>query len=170
MEKYKSNRLNNYNYSNNGYYFITIITKNRINYFGKIKKGKIVLNKFGEIVNRCWKEIPKHFNNIILDEFIIMPNHVHGILIINHQISPDVADADLRPLHQGKFDRSKMYLSKTIHGFKSSVTRTINNNFKNSGFGWQWSFHDRIIRNERELNIKQRYIENNPINWEIKNK
>lgn len=83
----KSYRLKNYNYSSNGYYFITICLKNRTNYFGKIKNEKMILNKLGEIVKKYWMEIPKHFKHVYLDEFIIMPDHMHGILIIKQPIS-----------------------------------------------------------------------------------
>lgn len=89
MEKYKdkykieSTRLQYWDYSSPGYYFITICTKNRWDYFGEINDKKMCLNKIGNITQKFWLEIPNHFPNVTLDEFIIMPNHVHGIIVIN---------------------------------------------------------------------------------------
>ncbi|MBT4722266.1 transposase [Candidatus Falkowbacteria bacterium] len=89
MEKYKdkyrteSTRLQYWDYSSPGYYFITICTKNREDYFGEIKNEKICLNKIGNVAQRFWLEIPNHFSNVTLNEFVIMPNHVHGIVVIN---------------------------------------------------------------------------------------
>jgi REP element-mobilizing transposase RayT len=76
-------RLKNYDYSQNGCYFVTICTKDKQKYFGNIENEKMVLNEIGEIVEKFWLEIPKHFPSVVLDEFVIMPNHVHGIIIIN---------------------------------------------------------------------------------------
>ena len=79
----ESNRLKNWDYSNNGFYFVTICTKNKENYFGKIRNKKMVLNEIGKITQKYWLEIPKHFLFVKLDEFVVMPNHVHGILVID---------------------------------------------------------------------------------------
>lgn len=79
----RSIRLKNYDYSQPGGYFITICTYKRRCLFGKIVNGKMILNKFGKIAQQCWLEIPKHFPNVELDEFIVMPNHIHGIILIN---------------------------------------------------------------------------------------
>src|SRR4030042_2350936 len=79
----KSMRLHYYDYSSNGYYFVTICTKNKINYFGNIENERIKLNNYGKIVKNFWEQIPFYYKNIYLDEFIIMPNHIHGIIIID---------------------------------------------------------------------------------------
>lgn len=76
----KSTRLKNWDYSKSGYYFLTICTINRINYFGHINDGKMILSDIGEIANQCWRKIPNHFPHVKLDEFVVMPNHVHGIV------------------------------------------------------------------------------------------
>ncbi|OGI20723.1 MAG: hypothetical protein A3B68_09300 [Candidatus Melainabacteria bacterium RIFCSPHIGHO2_02_FULL_34_12] len=78
----KSTRLKNYDYSSNGTYYVTICTKNRECCLGAVNDRKIKLSTMGKIVEQCWHETIKHFNNVILDEFIVMPNHVHGIIII----------------------------------------------------------------------------------------
>jgi putative transposase len=166
MKRRKLNRLDGYNYSQQGMYFITICTKNREYIFGEIVNEKMILNDIGKITERYWLEIPNHFPHVSLDEFIVMPNHVHGIIEIKNNL--DVGNAHVRSKN---INRSKMLISKAIHGFKSSVTRRI---FKNqermyafpTKFAWQKSFYDRIIRNEIELNKIREYIFKNPINWE----
>ena len=80
LKKRKSIRLLDYDYSQNGLYFITICTKNRECIFGEIKNDEIILTEIGKIVNNCWAEIPKHFPQVSLHKFVIMPNHIHGII------------------------------------------------------------------------------------------
>ena len=114
----------------------------------------------GLIVDKIWRAIPAHFSVAELDEYIIMPNHIHGIINI-------VRAADLPPLQYKNNDRSKMILSKIIHGVKSTVTRQINKMHKLQKPIWQRSFHDHIIRNNRSLNQIRKYIINNPENWQF---
>lgn len=171
----KLNRLSSYDYSQPGAYFITICVKNRERVFGEIKNGKMILNEMGEITKKCWMEIPLHFPHILLDEYIIMPDHIHGILMINDEfnIKNDINnnpnhDADSNDIPwQSKFSRS---ISSAIRGFKiGAIVRNKNfcsvheNGFAN--FQWHKSFYDRIIRNEDELNRIRQYIQNNPIKW-----
>lgn len=80
-----SHRLQNWDYSNDGFYFVTICTKNKQHFFGEIKNQEMILNQFGKIAQKFWQEIPQHFNNTELDEFIIMPNHIHGIIGIKNE-------------------------------------------------------------------------------------
>ncbi len=79
----KLNRLKGYDYSRNGWYFVTFCIKDGIGYFGEIKNGEMVLNEFGGIAQKCWLNISNHFPDVILDKFIIMPNHIHGIVVID---------------------------------------------------------------------------------------
>lgn len=176
MKNRKPNRLRNYDYSQNGMYFITICTKDRFECFGKIKNGKMVLNELGKIAEKCYLKIPNHFPDVFLDEFIVMPNHIHAIIEIN------VGNAEMRSgtdkntddkinrnahVRSLQYDRTKMLLSKTIHGFKASATKEINRmkNY-NIDFKWQKSFFDHIIRNEISLNKIREYIQTNPQMWE----
>ena len=166
----KRNRLKGYDYSNDGFYSVTICTRDREHLFGKICNDKMVLNKLGKIAEKCWREIPDHFTDVKLDEFVVMPNHIHGIVWIDYwndgENTKSVGNADLRSLTKAKpDDRTKMLLSKIIHGFKSSVTRIIRHQNLNTNFVWQKSFHDRIIRNENELNNIREYIWLNPERW-----
>lgn len=164
MKERKLNRLNTYDYSLPGYYFITICTHNRIPVFGKIKDDKVVLNEIGEIVQSYWQKIPTIYKNVETDEFIIMPDHIHGIIIIN------VGDANYASQNNknrnAKFafptDRSKMLLSKIIQQFKRINTIEIKKlGYKN--FRWQKSYYDRIIRNEKELYNIRNYIKYNSL-------
>jgi REP element-mobilizing transposase RayT len=85
-------RLKYWDYSNVGCYFITICTRNRINYFGKIMNKKMILSDIGIIAEKYWREMPQHFHNIKLDQFVIMPNHVHGIIHITEYFHPIIVD------------------------------------------------------------------------------
>jgi len=159
----KKHRLKEYSYSNNGYYFVTVCSRNRENIFGEYNKNvgaplacaRIRLSIVGEIIDRQWNDIENQYNNIYLDQYIIMPNHIHGIIIINNR-----AEASAAPT-----------IPQIIRSFKSKSTleyvKLINNNKLNI-FGkiWQRSFYDQVIRNEHSLNIIRKYITVNPINWE----
>jgi REP element-mobilizing transposase RayT len=132
------------------------------------------LSQTGGIANKFWIAIPEHFKNIELDEFIIMPNHIHGIIIVNNG-DAIVGNADLRSLHPDdhpirailvdNYDRTKMVVSKIIHGFKSSVSREIRRQLNDFNFAWQKSYYDHIIHDEDDLNRIREYIYNNPANW-----
>ncbi len=129
----KPNRLKNFDYSLSGWYFVTICTKNRECLFGEIIDGKMILNKYGKIVDKCFKEIPKHFENVLLDIYQIMPNHVHGIIIIkcNNSIVGNKNFCSLqkdRIPWQTKWSKS---LSSMIRGFKIGVTEQCRRYDKN---------------------------------------
>ena len=160
----KPNRLKNFDYSSSGYYFVTICTKNKNNYFGEIKNNKMILNEYGNITKQCWENITKHFSNVELDEFQIMPNHIHGIIIIRNS-NQSVGNAYMRSLQTDHWQyRTKMLLSIIVHEFKSAVSRSIRK--YNSSFQWQKSFYDHIIRNEYSLFRIRKYIKDNLGNWE----
>ena len=111
----KSTRLEGYDYSQDGMYFVTICTKDREEFFGKIEDGEMVLSKIGKIAEKFWKEIPKHFPFVILDEFVIMPNHVHLIIeIINHTVRAETPRrASLRvPKNAKNYPKNQKYLIK----------------------------------------------------------
>ncbi|KAA3596336.1 MAG: hypothetical protein DWQ06_15790 [Calditrichaeota bacterium] len=166
MKNRKLNRLKNYDYSQNGFYFVTLCTKNRIEYFGRIENGKMILNEFGEFAEKCWYEIPEHFPNVRLDEFVIMPNHIHGVIVIVQNVGNDVVGNKnfcSLPNWQTKLSRS---LSSIIRGFKIGVTKYFRQK-DNFEFAWQKSFYDKIIRDENELFNIRNYIRNNPLKWEL---
>ena len=103
MRERKSNRLKGFDYSRSGYYFVTICTLKRKEWFGEIGKGQMIPNTYGKIAQNLWEEIPVHFERVAVDEFTVMPNHIHGIVIIEG----DVWNAYMRSLQ----DRTKMGLS-----------------------------------------------------------
>jgi REP element-mobilizing transposase RayT len=173
--KLKSSRLNNFDYSSSGIYFITICTYHHNNFFGKIINQQMELSKMGMIVNQCLIDIPKHFKKIILDEYIVMPNHVH---ILFHVETPYMASLQtnskvkiINYSHKNHPDfykrlnqKSNQLIPKIIQQFKSAVTRQINP--KTIFFAWQPRYHDIIVKDERQYSTIKNYIKNNVINWE----
>lgn len=159
----KSLRLATWDYSTPWWYFVTICTCGHKNYFGEIKNGKVILNELGEIVKSNWQKIDSLHEHVENDYFIIMPNHIHGIIIINE----NVRDANFASRTNN--DRTKMELSKIIQQFKRACTIQIKTDFPDRNFKWHRSFYDRIIRNESELYKIRKYIELNPIKEEINN-
>jgi putative transposase len=154
----KSIRLKEYDYSQPGEYFVTICTQNHECKFGEIVNGEMHLNSFGMVVENCWKGIRLHFRNVDLDEYIIMPNHMHGIIAIceceNHGRGEVTS-----PLR-------KPTLGKIVAYFKYQSTKLINELQGTLGAKvWQRNYYDRIIRNEKELNNIRDYIANNVLAW-----
>jgi putative transposase len=174
-----STRLPAWSYASNAGYFVTICTDRKKCFFGEVVQGEMQRSLIGEIAHKLWCEIPNHFSNCQIDSFCVMPNHIHGILIIN-QIREEEAiqkqeDAIHRVSTRGDDQRggvtglfnpmlSKNSLSKIIRWYKGRCTFEINQIYQ--GFGWQERFHDNIIRNEFALDQIRQYIINNPINWE----
>ena len=165
----KSLRLKNYDYSLPWWYFVTICTHKHNHIFGNVINGEMQINQFGTIVDNNWRAIPNHFNSTELDEYVIMPNHIHGIITINEFNVEDANYASSnKSIRNGPaYDRTKMLLSKVIQQFKRQCTVEIKTLSKNKNSVWHKSFYDRIIRNDRELFMIRRYIQNNPIKWEL---
>jgi putative transposase len=163
----RSIRLKHYDYASLGAYFVTICTYNRQCLFGQITDGKMVLNDAGREVEHCWNEIPAHFPHVALDEFVVMPNHVHGIIVITVGVRHAV------PLPNPVQPKSEHFqkpiagsIPTIIRSFKSAVTKRINQTRKTPGVTlWQRNYYERIIRNENEMNTIRQYIINNPLNW-----
>lgn len=189
-EKYKnkyrieSARLQSWDYRWSGAYFITICTHNREHFFGKIINGKMILSNIGILANIFWFEIKNHSHNIQLGEFIVMPNHMHGILvldngeilndpqIINENNTNSVVMVETthalslqKSIGQNRFqNQGKNSISSIVGGYKSAVTKHANRlGFE---FAWQTRFYDHIIRDENSFNNISNYIINNPKNWE----
>jgi REP-associated tyrosine transposase len=154
QNKYRiqSARLKDYDYSTPNWYYVTICTKAMKCWFGEIKNGKVMLNKTGKMIEKIWEDIPNHYKAVELDSFIIMPNHLHGIIIVNF------VETGHAPSLQPK-------LGNIIGSFKSTATRRVHKNFNN--FKWQSRFYDHIIRNEDDLSRIRNYIHNNPLKWEM---
>jgi REP element-mobilizing transposase RayT len=151
-----STRLLGWDYSSLGYYFVTICTQNRIRFFGEILNGKMVLNDYGNVVYKEWIRSFSIRQTLIIDDFIVMPNHFHAIIHINNQIETSAIT---------NINWKSGVLGAIIGQFKQQVTKNI----RNSGlthFAWQSRFHDHIIRDEQELIHIRNYINNNPKNWQ----
>ena len=162
----ESTRLEDWDYSNPGMYFVTICSKNMVSWFGEVLDGETVLNEMGGIANKCWIEIPNHFENVKMDEYIIMPNHVHGIveLLGDHTVGRDVACNVSTSDRMSHISPKPGSLSAIIRSYKSAITRIIRK-YHNPKFAWQPHFWDHVIRNENSLERIQNYIQNNPVNW-----
>ena len=156
----KSLRLKDYDYSQNGYYFVTICTKDGKEYFGKIKDNEMILNRVGETAKKKWLEIPEHFEDVRLDEHVIMPNHVHGIVIIDSE--DPVGNRHACSLQGRQYQK----LPVVIGSYKSAVTHELNQMQNKLHFKWQKSFYDHIIRNDKSLDRIRKYIRYNPLKWE----
>ncbi|MBS1643411.1 MAG: transposase [Bacteroidetes bacterium] len=179
----KSIRLKGYDYSQAGLYFITICTQNREHYFGEIRNGKMVLSPMGVLADILWYEIPNHTQSVALGDFVVMPNHIHGILIID---KPDggideafpVRTLPVRTLHarsppppqkqpknqiMSDISPKSKTVSAIVRSYKSAVT--FHGNRLGLNNGWQSRFHDHIIRNDAEYQRISDYIISNPENW-----
>lgn len=183
-------RLKNYDYAGAGAYYVTVVTQARVCLFGGIINGEMQLNEAGFLVQRAWNDLPNHYANASLGAFVIMPNHVHGVIILS-DVEGRVAQteragrAGLRPaptpaptttsIHasasitvRAEAHSSKIHaLPEIIRAFKSFSARRINENRNNIGGSiWQRNYYEHVIRNEEELNGIYEYIAANPQNWE----
>jgi REP element-mobilizing transposase RayT len=160
----KSTRLQSWDYSSEGSYFITICTKNSQHFFGKVKDGKMILSEIGRVVEEEWiKSIGMRPEmEIELGEFVVMPNHFHGIIKI---VCGARRTAMRRGRTENQFGSQSNNIASIIRGFKSAVTCWCKKNGY-SNFAWQPLFHDRIIRDEKAYMNISNYIRNNPENWE----
>ena len=192
QNKYRipSTRWQDWNYRDAAAYFITICTRNREHYFGEIRDGKMYLSTIGKIVESEWLKTPeiRADMNLELDEFVVMPNHFHAILIIGeNEFNGRDAMRGVSNMHRGdamhgvstKFGPQSKNLGSVIRGFKSSVTTQVKKLYDdseiNSGdkffdgdrrpFQWQSRFHDHVIRDEESFDRIRQYIINNPLNW-----
>lgn len=154
---HRSIRLRGYDYTQAGAYFVTILTHNRECLFGDVADGAMRVNAFGQIVAECWDALPTHFPNVELDAFVVMPNHVHGVIVI----------AGGAPLQPGQPRGTQTgSIGAIIQNFKSVSTRKINAARDAAGASvWHRNYHEHIIRHEKSLNAIRKYIEGNPTNW-----
>jgi REP element-mobilizing transposase RayT len=163
-------RLPNYDYTQAGAYFVTVCTHERKCILGSVSSENVSLSSEGEIVREVWKKLPQHFTCIRLDEFIIMPNHIHGILWIQNNPTSRVGAqhaAHLQPTNHSKEPKANS-LGAIIRSFKSAATRRINQLHHSPGAKfWQRSFYDHVIRDEVDLYNHRRYILENPLKWEL---
>lgn len=178
--KYRTDsiRLKGWDYRTPAWYFVTVCTQNRKHFFGEICNGIMGLSQIGNIAYLNWVAIPDHFGHVKLGEWIVMPNHVHGLIgIMEWPVGRyQNLDSNPRPVETRNFASlqgtgnefgplKSGSLSAIIHAYKSSVTRWARKNDK-TDFAWQSRFHDHIVRNRRSLDRIRTYIVNNPKKWE----
>lgn len=168
----KSARLQTWDYRWAGAYFITICTQKRSYYFGEIKNGQMQLSPIGLIADILWHEIKNHFKNVELGEFVLMPNHIHGVIIItndnindNDNVSGQSNRSKTKTIGQQRFQNiGKNSISSIVGSYKSAVTKHAHR--LNFDFAWQTRFHDHIIRDDKSFQHINNYIINNPANWQ----
>jgi putative transposase len=143
----KQVRLSGYDYGDPGSYFVTICTKNRRPYFGRINEFAVELSLIGSVVDDCWRALPDWFSNVSLDAYVIMPDHLHGIIRIT--------------------DRGRS-LDSILGTFKSGVTRRCReSNLLDNQALWQRGYFEHVVRTERALVCMRRYILDNPTQWDL---
>ena len=154
-QRKNSLRKPGYDYRMPGYYFVTIDTYEKECLFGDVQNGKMILNEPGTVASHHWLQIPKHHPTVQLDEYIVMPNHLHGIIVLKGNPIDILTEQET-----GNFQPQKKSLSLFIRTYKAAVTRNIHRKFPSSPERiWHRSFHDRIIRNPNELEQVRRYIQ-----------
>jgi putative transposase len=194
FHKRRSIRLRGYDYTSPGEYFVTIVTHRRLCLFGEIISGEMRLNEWGEVVSTCWREIPKIYRHVEIDEFITMPNHLHGIIIIHENAgnserapqwgAPTIPDPHPRtgdpsgrppsgrppsgrPRHGAPSLRPQS-IGSIIGQFKSVATKQIMRSQSVPRILiWHRNYYEHIIRNDYELSQIREYIRNNPFRWEM---
>ena len=164
----KSIRLTGYDYSQPGAYFVTICTWNRECLFGEISNDEVVLKEYGQVVMQEWINTGKLRPNVELDTYVVMPNHFHGILIINDRGGTIQRRGVLQYAPTNAFRSPSQTIGAMVRGFKSAVTKQINRSRNTPGYTiWQRNYYEHIIRNEKELNTIREYIINNPVKWDL---
>ncbi len=158
----RSIRLDGYDYSQTGCYFVTLCTFNRECQFGEIMNGAMQLNEIGTIAAEEWTKTAEIRNGISLDKWVVMPNHLHGIIAI---ASPHTSLGDRPVAPTGPAANS---LGAIIANYKATVTRRINRlQDEPSEKLWQRNYWDHVIRNDADLTRIREYIVNNPAQWEL---
>ena len=166
----QSIRLTGYDYAQAGAYFLTIVTQDRLCLFGEVIEDEMHVKRAGPMVLDVWEELPKRFPTIGLDSFVVMPNHVHSILVLHQPVGVPLAD------NRGDGDRATTRvaptLSDVVGAYKSITTVRYTSGVKAEGWQpyrgrlWQRNYYEHVIRNETELNRAREYLVGNPVLWE----
>ena len=173
LPKRKHSRLKHFNYARAGYYFTTICIHNRRELLGSITEGKFIESPNGLVVRKCWESIPEHNPLTHLDEFVIMPNHLHGIVVLDWKPAGDacVAPTALRNaevhIDHAKPGPDQNSLAAIIGSFKAAASKHLRWKQRHRYPLWQRSFFDRVISTDEELHAVREYIVNNPLSWHL---
>lgn len=161
-------RLEDYDYAGNGAYFVTLCAFQRECLFGEIVDGEMRLNNIGVSVRDEWIKTPVLRQNVSLDEYVIMSNHFHGIVVINSSIVGAYCNTPDSDKRASCLRSPSQTIGAIIRGFKSATTKQINQFRDNPGCPvWQRNYYERVIRNEHELAKAREYIVNNPLKWAL---
>ena len=165
-EHRRSIRLNGYDYSQAGAYFINLVTQDRLCLFGEIVNGEMRLSQLGNTVQREWLRLERRFPGVELDEYVIMPNHLHGILVIAKQDAPPPPGDEHKEAAPTKHPRAAAgSLTAMLKGFKSAVEFRYHIMASNNDPLWHGNDYEHVIRDEDDLDRIRRYIAGNPMNW-----
>ncbi len=165
----RSIRLKDYDYSTPGAYFVTICAYNRQYLFGGIVNGKKRLNRIGEMIESVWNELPKSYPGIDIDIFVVMPNHIHGIVVLS---SVGATPCGCPPPGQAQGPAPTMSLPDVVHRFKSLTTTRCRQSLGQDSSNqfsiklWQRNYYEHVVRDENELNRIREYILYNPLQWQ----
>ncbi len=161
-------RLQHYDYSQAGAYFVTVCVHARECLLGEIVDSVMILNDHGKVVEECWNDIEPHFNDVELDSFVIMPNHIHGIITFvgagfprpDEKLITGLKGAEIAPLQKHRT------LGNVVAYFKYQSTKRINLSRRTPSFAvWQRNYYEHIVRDEIDLNRIRDYIQHNPVRW-----
>jgi putative transposase len=169
-------RLPGYDYTSAGMYFITICTHQRECLLGEIVKGEMRLDELGQVVRSHWLKLPQYHAHLQLDAFVVMPNHIHGILVlVDRVVGAGLADNSARPVElitkpaptEASAPKNHHGIPEIIRGFKTFSARRINQKRNIQGSPvWQRNYYEHIIRNEESLHRIRQYIHHNPLSWQ----
>jgi len=177
LPRRRAMRLRGYDYSQPGAYFVSICVQHRKCLFGAIIAGHLRLNEIGQIVIECWSRVPQHFPSVELDEYVIMPNHMHGIIALNIVGARSPRPSDIvgarspRPSQTVRHRRGEVpspTLGQIVAYFKYQSTKHINqhHNMPRTRI-WQRNYYEHVIRDDIDLQRLRRYIQNNPMKWTL---
>jgi len=164
----RSIRLPGFDYARPGAYFVTICTQDCQCLFGQIRDGQMIVNEIGRMIARWWEELPRKFPSVTLNESIMMPNHFHGILILQQQVGADLC---VRPIQKGAHTGAPLH--RIVQWFKTMTTNEYVRGVKEEKWPpvrhrlWQRNYYEHVIRTEDEWNEIRTYIAENPLKWEL---
>jgi putative transposase len=178
----RSIRLKGYDYTRDGAYFVTICTRDRACLFGTVVNGEMLLNQYGREVAGCWMWLAQRYSYVHLDQWVVMPNHVHGIIVIvddrrgGSRTDPTRTAPTTGLVGQSTVDIDGLWIASTkrktlgrlIGAFKTVSTRRINGVRSTPGAKvWQRNYYEHVVRNRLQLRRVRRYIASNPSRWEL---
>ncbi len=156
----RSIRLAGYDYSTAGVYFVTICASRRAMLFGEIRGARFVPNAIGAVVEKTWCELPNRFPSVALDAFVLMPNHLHGLIVLYKKKRAEINSAPTT-------EKPSVSLARLVQSFKSLTRMQARKQLGRANPLWQRDYYEHVVRNENALTAIQRYIHENPARWDF---